>query len=429
MIYACYVLLTSLLFPIGILWVFLRAWCGKEESARIFERFGYSPNPRPSGRVLWFHGASIGESLSFLPLIIDYHHKNPHLSFVVTTGTQAAARLMEKRLPTRCYHQYLPLDHPLFVQRFLCHWRPTAGFFTESDFWPNLIHMAHHRCPIFLLNGHLSERSFQRWKILKTPFRTLMNSFTCIFAQTSVDKERFTYFGLKNVTYKGNLKFSGSPLEFNEKESKRLTHATSKRRVWVVSNTHPGEEPIILDVHKQLKEKYPDILLILIPRHIERCPSIINDVLNRGLTYTLRTDKKILPSSTDVYIANTLGETGLFYHKFPIIFMAGSLRPNIGGHNILEPARFGCTILFGPYMENNKDISDFLLHHKVVLQTHTTEDLYKHLDLLLGKKPITRQYASRLRAVLKREDGVADMIKVINAHLKDRLYEKPNVLV
>ena len=420
--YGLYVVLTSLLLPVGILWAVFRTLIGKDDPKRMNERFGGSPYPPPSKPVLWFHGASIGESLSSLPLIAYYDQHFPHLTIVVTTGTRSSALLMEKRLPPRCYHQYVPLDHPLFVYRFLHHWRPIAGFFNESDFWPNIIYMAARGCPLFLLNGHLSERSFRRWKIFKKTFRSLMQSFTFIFAQTKSDQERFAFFGLKNVSCKGNLKFSGRPLDFNEKESLRLKQATSHRRVWVVSSTHPGEDPIILDIHKRLKEKYPDVLLILIPRHIERCPSIFNDIKSRGLTYTLRTDIKTLPSpSTDVYVVNTLGETGLFYHTFPLVFMAGSLKPNIGGHNILEPARFGCTILFGPYMENNKDMADLLLEYKAVIQIHTNDDLYKYLDLLLSKNPITRRYASRLKTVLKEEDGLPMIIKKIAAHMKDQL--------
>ncbi len=417
MTYALYHLLSWFTYPFLKAWVYYRCLRGKEDKSRFQERFGLTHKARPEGTLLWFHGASIGESLSFLPVLEAFRKKYPDIHFLATTGTKGAAELMSQRLPEGCIHQYIPLDNPLFVRRFLNHWAPQAAFFTESDLWPNLIMKTHRRCSIFLLNARLSERSFERWKWAKGFFTEILDSFTLIFPQTELDGQRLEYFTKTNVKFFGNLKFVGEPIPASQVDLKKLRKQIGERPLWIASNTHEGEEDVILEIHETLRKKFKDLLLILIPRHERRLPEIIPTLERLGLSFVQRSEKKQLSKTTSVYLVDTLGEMGVFYSLGPIVFMGGSLFPKVGGHNILEPARFGDIALFGPHMDNNQDMAEFMLKNKAAIQVVTSQELGEQVSDLLGSPKKCKEFSGRVKKTLESKDILGPLFKEIQKKL------------
>jgi 3-deoxy-D-manno-octulosonic-acid transferase len=417
MTYSLYHLLSWLTYPFIKVWVYYRRLIGKEDKSRFQERFGLTHKGRPTGDLLWFHGASIGESLSFLPVLEAFRKKYPNLQFLATSGTLGAAELMARRLPEGCIHQYVPLDHPIFVKRFLKQWTPSAVFFAESDLWPNLVVQAHRRCPFFLLNGRLSETSAQRWKWTRGFFTEILKSFTLIFPQTEMDEHRFKYFTKSNVKFLGNLKFVGDRLPISVSDLKKLKGEIQGRPLWIASNTHDKEEEIILEVHANLRKIFKDLLLILIPRHASRLPEILPVLERLNLSFMKRSQKKPLTEKISVYWVDTLGEMGIFYSLGPIVFMGGSLFPNVGGHNILEPARFEGIAFFGQYMENNQDMAEFMLKNKAALQVKNGEELEIQVKGFLESPKKCKEFSERVKKTLGGTDILGPIFKEIQKKL------------
>lgn len=325
---------------------------GKEDPARINERRGMPSRERPEGPLVWIHGASVGESLSVLPLVSRLRKLRPDLNFLVTTGTTTSARLMAERLPEGAFHQYIPLDHPRYVSAFLDHWRPQAALFVESEFWPNLILSARERVDFMaLVNGRVSPKSFEEWSRKPQTIRYVLSAFDVLFAQDRQNAERLTSLSGREVLCFGNLKNAAPALPAAEAAMEELRRQTQGRPLWLAASTHPGEEETVFKAHLALKAAFPSLLTILAPRHPERGQEVREFGETFGLKMTLRSKKQPIEADTDIYVADTLGELGLFYRLSDISFVGGSLTPK-GGHNPLEPARLGGAILHGPYTFN-----------------------------------------------------------------------------
>lgn len=329
-----------------------RLKAGKEDPARIGERRGVPGMARPEGPLFWIHGASVGESLSVLPLVNRLKHLRRDLSFLVTTGTTTSARLMAERLPEGAFHQYIPLDHPRFVEGFLAHWRPQAAIFVESEFWPNLILSARaHAGFMALINGRVSPKSFEEWSKKRETIRYVLSAFDLMLAQDRQNAERLKVLSGRDVATFGNLKNAAPPLPADKEALDGLRASVDGRPIWLAASTHPGEDPAVFAAHKALKISFPDLLTIIAPRHPERGVEVRELAAAAGLNACRRAPGDPITHETDVYIADTLGELGLFYRLSDISFVGGSLTPK-GGHNPLEPARLGGAILHGPYTFN-----------------------------------------------------------------------------
>lgn len=324
---------------------------GKEDPERIGERRGQAGRPRPDGMLAWIHGASVGESLSVLPLVERLKQRRPELKFLVTTGTVTSARLMAERLPEGAFHQYVPIDHPRYVEAFLDHWRPQAALFVESEFWPNLILTARERVDFMaLVNGRISPQSFEDWQKRLSTIRYVLSSFDILLAQDKQNAERLSTLSGRQVETFGNLKNAAPPLPGSVTELDRLRRDAGGRPLWLAASTHPGEEEAVFAAHQLLKPIFPDLLTILAPRHPTRGAEVAALAATHGLTASLRSQGGPMRGA-DVYIADTLGELGLFYRLSDIAFVGGGLTSK-GGHNPLEPARLGGAILHGPYTFN-----------------------------------------------------------------------------
>ncbi|MGC8523794.1 MAG: 3-deoxy-D-manno-octulosonic acid transferase [Acidibrevibacterium sp.] len=338
-----------------MLWV--RARRGKEIAARLGERRGIAALPRPAGKLLWLHAASVGETVSLLPVLGELARQAPEISVLLTTGTVTSAELLAARLPAlglagRVTHGFVPLDVPAWVARFLDHWRPDAAAFVESELWPNLLAACTRRgIPLMLINARLSARSFARWRCWPSVARGLLGGFASIRARSAEDAARFAALGAPTVRAVGDLKFAAAELPADPAALAALRAAIGPRPVFLAASTHPGEDAIILAVHHRLAARHPDLLTILVPRHPARGGAIAS--LPGAAMAPRRSTGAGPPGLREggVYIADTLGELGVFYRLASLAFIGGSLVAH-GGQNPLEAARLGVALVIGPYHQN-----------------------------------------------------------------------------
>ncbi len=331
---------------------------GKEDPARFGERFGVAGRARPPGPLVWIHAASVGESVSVLPLIDRLLARRADLSALVTTGTVTSARLMAERLPPRALHQFVPIDRPDAVARFLDHWRPDLALWTESEFWPNLMtETARRGIPRVLVNARMSAGSFARWRRFPGLIAPLLAGFDLCLAQNEAEAARLRALGARRVEAPGNLKAAAPPLPVDAAALEAMRAALGARPRWLAASTHPGEEEIVAEAHRALAARRPDLLTIVAPRHPERGPALAEMFAAAGLAVARRGAGEAPEPGTAVYLADTLGELGLFYRLADVVLIGGSLVPH-GGHNLLEPARLDCALLHGPHMTNFADNAD-----------------------------------------------------------------------
>ncbi|AWK86521.1 3-deoxy-D-manno-octulosonic acid transferase [Azospirillum thermophilum] len=360
MLLALYRGLTTIAGPAVRLYLDRRRAAGKEDSARQAERFGMASRPRPPGRLVWIHAASVGEANSMLVLIDRLLATFPDLTVLMTTGTVTSAELMGRRLPDRAIHQYVPVDLPGAVNRFLDHWRPDAVLWTESEIWPNLLAAVRsRRIPAALVNARMSERSFGRWRRLSGFVSALLATFQVTLAQTEGDADRLRRLGASGVTSVGNLKFSAEPPPAAAEPMEALGRALAGRPVWLLASSHPGEEEIAAAVHEALAPRLPGLLTVIVPRHAHRGTALAGLMRDRGLAVAQRSAGALPGPADAVYVADTMGELGLFYRTVPVVCMGGSLVPH-GGQNPVEPALLGCAVLYGPHMWNFGEITGML---------------------------------------------------------------------
>ena len=326
----------------------------KEDRTRLGERRGEASRVRPAGPLIWVHGASVGECLSLLPLVEELARHD--VSVLVTSGTVTSANVLARRLPEGATHQYIPLDLPIYARRFLNHWRPDLIIFAESEIWPNLLCEAAGRgIPTVQVNARLSDRSFRRWRGLPTLARFLFSSFDLCLAQTQQDAERLIKLGASRVTVTGNLKFDAMPPPAAPSMVSGMEAIIGARPVWLAASTHAGEEAMIIEAHRMMIEKFPDLLTIIAPRHPERGREVASLVTRAGLSASQRSLGLLPDSATDIYIADTIGELGLFYRVAPLVLLGGSLVPH-GGQNPIEPAKLGAALLHGPHVHNFEEV-------------------------------------------------------------------------
>ncbi|MDE3016105.1 MAG: 3-deoxy-D-manno-octulosonic acid transferase [Pseudomonadota bacterium] len=403
-----YRLLSTLVAPIIPLWLMLRRLRGKEDAKRLPERLGICKTPRPAGKLLWLHAASVGEATSILPLLQKVHRRYPELRLLLTTGTVTSARLMQKRLPAGAIHQFAPIDTPQATAQFIRHWRPDVSLWVESEFWPNLIDAVRRaHCYMGVINGRMSERSFQAWQKRPAMIRDMLACFDIVIAQSREDAARLQALGASDVRCVGNLKYDAVALPCDEAELLRLKTAIGARPVWLAASTHPGEEKIAAQTHRRLAAAYPDLLTIIAPRHPERGAASAHEI--KDLTVALRSQRQAITPETQIYIADTMGELGLFYRLSEIAFMGGSL-VNHGGQNPLEPARLSCGIIFGPHTHNFSDIYRELEENGGGIRIAGGESLAAEVGVLLGDYARLHAMQGRARQWVESQAGATDRL-------------------
>jgi 3-deoxy-D-manno-octulosonic-acid transferase len=361
---------------------------GKEDPARVNERRGITSGVRPHGPLVWIHGASVGEVLAAAGLIEKLRAAN--LRILLTSGTVTSAAVAARRFPADVIHQYVPYDSPRYVARFLDHWQPSLALFIESDLWPNMILAgAARRLPMVLINGRMSHRSFPRWRRFSTTIGALLGCFEVCLAQSDIDAERFTALGSRNVVTTGNLKLDVQAPPADNARLERLMAVTRGRPVIVAASTHPGEEEILAEAHRELAGYFPSLLTVIVPRHPGRGEAIARMIAASGLHLALRSHEDLPTATTDIYVADTMGELGLFYRLAPVVFMGGSLVEH-GGQNPIEAIKLGAATLHGPHVFNFTDVYDALDAAGGAKQAGTQQALVKQIGQWLDN-PVARQ--------------------------------------
>jgi 3-deoxy-D-manno-octulosonic-acid transferase len=398
--------LSAAAMPLAPLLIKRRLKQGKEDSARINERRGMTGDVRPHGPLVWIHGASVGEVLAAAGLIEKLRELN--LRILLTSGTVTSAAVVAKRFPPDVIHQYVPYDSPRYVARFLDHWQPSLALFIESDLWPNLILAgAARRLPMVLINGRMSHRSFPRWRRISGTIEALLGRFEVCLAQSEVDAERFTVLGSRNVVTTGNLKLDVQAPPADNARLERLMAVTRGRPVIVAASTHPGEEEILIEMHRQLAGYFPQLLTVIVPRHPSRGEAIARLIAASGLHVSLRSHEDLPTATSDIYVADTMGELGLFYRLAPIAFMGGSLVEH-GGQNPIEAIKLGAAIVHGPHVFNFTDVYDALDAAGGAKQAGAQQALVKQIGQWLADPAARQASVEAAGRVVDRLGGALD---------------------
>jgi 3-deoxy-D-manno-octulosonic-acid transferase len=404
--FIAYRFLATMLTPLAGALLKRRLARGKEHPTRIDERRGSAGMPRPTGPLVWVHGASVGEIVAALPIVDRLCARE--FPVLVTSGTVTSAELASQRLPVNAVHQFVPLDSPVFVKRFLDHWRPDLALFVESDLWPNLIFgTTQRRIPLILLNGRMSERSFTRWRRMPKTIETLLEQFDLCLVRAPEDAERFGALGAPRLQTTGNLKLDVPPLPADIKALTALRVAIAGRPIVVAASTHPDEEDALLEAHRQLRLDFPRLLTIIVPRHPERGAEVAALAAAQELEAVQRSQGTLPSAATEIYICDTLGELGLIFRVASVVFMGGSLIPH-GGQNPIEPIKLGAPVVHGPHVENFADLYAALDKASDTGPVADAADLAARIKGLLTDNKARARLAAAGRRTIESLTGAAD---------------------
>ena len=380
-----YRILTIIIFiflPLILVWRLFRR---KEILNRSKEKICFFTKKRNKGKLIWFHGASVGEIKSIIPLVEIYQKKSDVKTILITSNTLSSAKIVSEIETKKIIHQFFPLDINIFVKKFLSYWQPSTAFFIDSEIWPNMIfELKQRKIPIILLNGRITEKTFKKWLFFSGFAKEIFSKIDLCLASSKETVNFLKMLGIKKVKFLGNLKFTMSKRKISKFEDD-LKIFTKLKKVWCASSTHYNEEHMCGVIHKKLKKKYKNLLTIIIPRHIERVDSIKKDLERIGLKVHIHKPKKKIDINTDIYLVNVYGQTKSFYANCRNIFLGGSFI-NHGGQNPLEGAIYGCNIIYGKHIYNFKEIYSFLNENKIAYLAKNVAELTRKLDFFLSSK-------------------------------------------
>ena len=403
-----YQIITYIIRPLFFIFFFIRILNNKEEKGKFFERKGFSKNKRPPGKLIWIHAASVGETLSALPLIDSLLSFSSDYNILLTTGTKTSKNLISERNLERVIHQYFPWDAIAYCDRFLNNWKPDIVIFLESEIWPNHLIQAKKRgIPIVLVNARMTEKSKVRWLKFKKTINHLLSVFSLIISQDSTSNMRLKELGAKNTLTYGNLKHDSDRLPVNSKIFSQFETNSFGRNILVASSTHVGEEGRILKIFKSLLLSMPNLLLVLAPRHPDRRNDVINEIKKAGFftsDFILRSNSLNFDKNTKIFILDSIGELGYFYKKSNSVILGGAFE-KFGGHNPIEPARFGNAIFTGVNYYNFEEEYNNLVecNGAKVLKNDRDIEVIKDIDLVKKMALNSKNYSDSL-------GGVADKI-------------------
>jgi 3-deoxy-D-manno-octulosonic-acid transferase len=412
--------------PLSPVMLYCRRTLRRDEDERIGERLGQASEPRPDGPLAWLHGASVGESLALLPLIERLAARG--FAILVSTGTSSAGAVIAPRLPAGALHQFLPLDVPQFLARFLDHWRPNLALIADSEIWPNLfLAIKHRNIPLLLINARMSERSFQRWRWFPGFVAALLEAVDLCLAQSDADAERFALLGVRHVKVAGNLRYDVIAPPADRQSLASFAARVGARPVWVAASTHRGEEEILLAAHQTLAQIVPDLLTIIVPRQAKRGASIASLAAARGLVVARRSTEMEDDSLPDIYVADTTGELGLFYRLGGIVFLGKSLSPAPGGgQNPIEAAKLGCAILHGPHVANFAEVYHALDGAHGAVTVADADTIARVVAILLADAGKLRLMARAASETAQGLGGACDRImSAIEPHVAQLSIESP----
>jgi 3-deoxy-D-manno-octulosonic-acid transferase len=381
-VYRILINLVLILSPIIIL---IRLLKKKEHPIRFREKFGFYTKKRLNGKLIWFHGASVGEVLSIIPLIEKLENNKEIKQILITSNTLSSSKVLSNLKLKKTIHQFFPIDTNYHTQKFLNHWSPSSAFFIDSEIWPNMItNIKKRSVPLVLINARITKKSFKKWKIFFLNARKIFKEFDLCLTSNLRSLKYLKLLGAKKIRYIGNLKFSES-----EKDTTALNDNLKKfflsKKIWCASSTHNLEEQICVNVHNRLKGKYKKLLTIIIPRHTHRTEEILDQIKKSNLKVHLHDSKYKIKKDTDIYLVNSFGQTKSFFKICKTVFLGGSLIKH-GGQNPIEAARFGCKIIHGPNVWNFDEIYHLLKKYKVSNKVINLNQLTNKVDKMLNNK-------------------------------------------
>ena len=388
-----YKILINFVFFFSPIIIIFRIFKGKEDTSRFKEKIGFFSKKRNKGKLIWFHGASVGEIQSIIPLIEKFEKNKEIKQILITSNTVSSSLIIKNLRLKKTIHQFFPIDCNFISKKFLNYWKPSKAFFIDSEIWPNTINnLFKKNIPIFLLNGRITKKSYNRWKIFSSFAKSIFSKFNLCLSSNIETKQYLKKLGAKNIKLIGNLKFSQSENEKNNLD-KNLINLINSKKTWCASSTHYNEEEFCGKAHIRLKKKFKNLLTIIIPRHINRIDSIKTQLNNLNLKVHLDEPRRRVNPNTDIYLVNSYGKTKLFYKACKNIFLGGSLIMH-GGQNPLEATRYGCKILHGPNISNFKEIYKFLgkknLSRKITNQDQFIKYIVKYFNSKSNSKKIIK---------------------------------------
>ena len=384
--------------PLIILFRFIKK---KEDPIRFKEKFCFFSKERGKGKLIWFHGASVGELQSIIPLLEKLENESKINKILITSNTLSSSKIVQKLKFKKIIHQFFPIDTNFFSAKFIEYWNPSSAVFIDSEIWPNMIvNLKKKKKPITVLNGRITNKTYKRWKMLPTFSQYIFSQIDKCLPASNNSKYFLKKLGVRNIKFIGNLKFSQSENE-KIKINNDLKKFLKLRKTWCASSTHYSEEKFCGLIHKELKKKYKNLLTIIIPRHVERTQEIQNELQKLNLKTQTHEPQNKINKDIDVYIVNSYGKTKSFYKICKDVFLGGSLI-NHGGQNPLEATRYGCNILHGPSVENFKEIYEFLKRNKISTEIRNQRMAIKNLDKLLMKKNNSKKIQHKLNLIGKK---------------------------
>ena len=374
--------LTFLLFPLFIILIYFRSIFNKEDRIRFKEKIfssSFNLSRNKNNKLIWFHAASIGELLSVLPLIEEMNNSNKNINFLITSVTLSSAKLLEKKFNQykNITHRFFPLDTEILSENFLKSWQPDLVCFVDSEIWPNfLFKIKEEKIPLILINGRITKKTFDRWKLFINFAREIFSNFDLCLASSQESKKNLEKLNVKNVAYIGNLKFSikNKVENFNESNLKILNNF----KIWCAASTHNGEEHFILSTHVELKKRYKNILTVIIPRHINRTSDIKNLSTKFNLNTQILNDNDLINLDTEILIINSFGVLPKYFNYCKNIFIGKSFikkKQNVSGQNPIEAAKLGCKIFHGPFVYNFQEVYERLNDYGFAEQIDNEKEL------------------------------------------------------
>ena len=378
------IILTFLLILSPII-IFLRILKNKEDKKRYIEKFSFPSKKRKVGKLIWFHGASVGELLSVIPIIKIYEKKKSINQILVTSSTLSSSKVFEKYNFKKTIHQFYPIDHFIFVNKFLKFWKPDAALFIDSEIWPSMFkNLKSKKIPLVLLNARFTKKTFNRWIKIKRFFKSVLENVTIAYPQNLETRNYLKKMKINNIKLIGNIKFAENNNKFNDKLNESLNSELVKKKIWVASSTHKNEEIFCAKSHLELKKKIKNLITIIIPRHVHRSEEIKKSIEKLGLNVEIHSSNKKNLKNTDIYLVNTFGETKKFHKIASTVFLGGSII-NRGGQNPLEAARYGAKILHGTNTDNFKDVYKLLKSLNVSRIVYTPNQLASYINFKKNK--------------------------------------------
>ena len=391
-----YRIIINLILLLSPIIVLIRLLQKKEDPIRFKEKLGFFSKKRLKGKLIWFHGASVGEILSVIPLIEKLEKNKKIKQILITSNTLSSSKILSKLKLKKTVHQFFPIDTNYNTNKFLRYWDPSIAIFIDSEIWPNMIaNIKKKSISLMLINARITKKSFKKWKFFSSSAKKIFQNFDICLSSNLESKNYLKLLGAKKISYIGNLKFTQS-----EKATDELSNNIKKffltKKIWCASSTHELEEKICANIHKKLKIKYKNLLTIIIPRHIHRTKKIIKEIKEMNLKIHLHDSKKKIDKETDIYLVNSFGQTQSFFKACKTVFLGGSIIEH-GGQNPLEAAKYGCQIIHGPNIWNFKEVYNLLEAHKVSYKIKTPNQLALKVEKILNNKKNSKNLQLKIK--------------------------------